>query len=227
MGGLTPKRKTILDFIARYIDEQGFAPSVADIVKGCGISSPSIAQYHLDILEKEGYIRRRPDTSRSISLRQKPEGRIPVPLFGRIAAGQPIPVPTEDTWHTVAEEMVEVPSDMLPNNVRAYALRVKGKSMIDALVDDGDIVVLEATAAAENGQMVAAWLSDRQEATLKKIYYEPDRIRLQPANESMEPIYVSPNNLLVQGRVIAVLRRYPEATMERGSTQQCCSNFPN
>jgi len=80
--------------------------------------------------------------------------------------------------------------------------------MIDAFVDDGDIIVLEATAAAENGQMVAAWLTDRQEATLKKVYYEPDRIRLQPANESMAPIYVDPNKFMVQGRVIAVLRKY-------------------
>ena len=208
MAGLTPKRKAIRDFIARYIDEQGFAPAIADIVKGCGISSPSIAQYHLNILEKEGHIRRRPDTSRSISLRQRPQDRIPVPLLGAIAAGQPIPVPTEETWHTVVEEMIEVPADMLPRNVQAYALRVRGKSMIDAFVDEGDIVVLEATPAAEDGQMVAAWLTDRQEATLKKIYYEPDRIRLQPANESMEPIYVDPDNLLVQGRVIAVLRKY-------------------
>jgi len=205
---MTPKRKTILDFITHYIDEQGFAPSIADIVKGCGISSPSIVQYHLDVLEKEGYIRRRPETYRSISLRQRLRGRIAVHLLGAIAAGQPIPVPTEETWHTVAEEMIEVPAEMLPSGVQAYALRVKGKSMIDALVDDGDIVVLEATARVENGQMVAAWLKDRQETTLKKVYFEPNRIRLQPANDTVKPIYVDPDNLLVQGRVIAVLRKY-------------------
>jgi len=107
----------------------------------------------------------------------------------------------------IAQETVEVPADLLPSNIRAFALRVQGTSMIDALVDDGDIVILEATPTAENGQMVAAWLKDRQETTLKKIYYEPNRIRLQPANKSMAPIYVDPGNLLVQGRVIAVLRR--------------------
>jgi repressor LexA len=121
-------------------------------------------------------------------------------------------VPTEETWHTVVEEMVEVPADMLPRNVRAYALRVRGKSMIDAFVDDGDIVVLEATSAAEDGQMVAAWLTERQEATLKKIYYEPERIRLQPANKRVAPIYVNPDEVMVQGRVIAVLRKFEMAT---------------
>ena len=208
MEGLTTKRKAILDFITRYINEQGFAPAIADIVKGCGISSPSIVQYHLDILEKEGYIRRRPETSRSISLRQRPQGRTSVPLLGTIAAGQPIPVPEQNTWHIEAEEMIEVPSDMLPSNVQAFALRVQGKSMIDAFVDDGDIVVLEATPVAETGQLVAAWLIDEETATLKKLYPELGRIRLQPANEDMDPIYVDPNNLQVQGRVIAVLRKY-------------------
>jgi len=208
LEGLTPKRQAILDFITRYINEQGFAPAIADIVKGCGISSPSIVQYHLDILEKEGYIRRRPETSRSISLRRKPPGRTAVPLLGAIAAGQPIPVPEQNTWHIEAEEMIEVPSDMLPSNVQAFALRVQGKSMVDAFVDNGDIVILEATAAAETGQMVAAWLVDEETATLKKLYPELGRIRLQPANENMAPIYVDPNNLQVQGRVIAVLRKY-------------------
>jgi repressor LexA len=207
LGGLTPKRKTILDFITRYIGEQGFAPSIADIAKGCGVSSNSIVQYYLDVLEREGYIRRRPETYRSISLTQRPQGGISVPLFGAIPAGEPIPVPTEETWHTVAEEMIDVPADMLPSDIPAFALRVKGTSMIDALVADGDIIILEATARAENGQMVAAWLKDRQETTLKKIYYEANRIRLQPANESMAPICVDPDNLLVQGRVIAVLRK--------------------
>jgi repressor LexA len=108
------------------------------------------------------------------------------------------------------DETVEVPAEMLPRRTRAYALRVEGKSMTDALVDDGDIVVLEATPVAENGQMVAAWLTDREEATLKKIYYEPERIRLQPANENMEPIYVDPDEIQVQGRVLAVLRKIEE-----------------
>ncbi len=207
MDELTPKRKRILDFIASFFERKGYAPSVRDVVKNCGISSASIAQYHLKVLERQGYISREPETPRSISLTQRPQGGISVPLFGTIPAGQPIPVPTEETWHMIAQEAVEVPADLLPSNIRAFALRVQGISMIDALVDDGDIVILEATPRAENGQMVAAWLKDRQETTLKKIYYEPNRIRLQPANKSMAPIYVDPDNLLVQGRVIAVLRK--------------------
>ncbi len=136
-----------------------------------------------------------------------------VPLLGTIAAGQPIPVPTEETWHTIAQETVEVPAEMLPRQIRAYALRVKGTSMIDAFVDDGDIVVLEATRTADDGEMVAAWLTERQEATLKKLYREPGRIRLQPANRSMAPIYADPDQIEVQGRVIGVLRKYSQGSL--------------
>jgi repressor LexA len=185
---------------------------VRDIVKNCDISSASIAQYHLKVLERQGYISREPETPRSISLTHKRQTEAAVPLLGTIAAGEPIPVPTEDTWHTVALDMVGVPVKFLSPGVRAYALRVKGTSMIDALVDDGDIIVLEATSAAEDGEMVAAWLTDRQEATLKKLYREPGCIRLQPANRSMAPIYADPHNIQVQGRVIGVLRRYSQGS---------------
>ena len=102
---------------------------------------------------------------------------------------------------------------MLPRQIRAYALRVKGTSMIDAFVDDGDIVVLEATRTADDGEMVAAWLTERQEATLKKLYREPGRIRLQPANRSMTPIYADPDQIEVQGRVIGVLRKYSQGSL--------------
>ncbi len=207
MDELTPKRKRIMDFIASFFERKGYAPSVRDIVKNCDISSASIAQYHLKVLEKQGYIRREPETPRSISLPNRRRTEASVPLLGTIAAGEPIPVPTEDTWHTVALDMVDVPAKFLPPGAQAYALRVKGTSMIDALVDDGDIVVLEATNTADDGQMVAAWLTDRQEATLKRLYCEPGRIRLQPANRNMEPIYVDPANIEIQGRVIAILRR--------------------
>ncbi len=208
MEELTPKRKRIMDFIASFFERKGYAPSVRDIVKNCDISSASIAQYHLKVLEKQGYIRREPETPRSISLTHRRRTEAAVPLLGTIAAGEPIPVPTEDTWHTVALDMVDVPVKFLPPGAQAYALRVKGTSMIDALVDDGDIIVLEATNSADDGQMVAAWLTDRQEATLKRLYCESGRIRLQPANRNMAPIYVDPDKVRVQGRVIAVLRKY-------------------
>ena len=201
-------RWRILDFMRNFVQQKGYSPTIGEIQRALNISSKSVVKYHLDALEEEGLIDREPKVARGIEVSGAGKRARAVPLLGLIAAGQPIPVPTQETWYMLAEEMVDVPADMLPSNTRAYALRVQGKSMIDAFVDDGDIVVLEATPSAENGQMVAAWLTDRQEATLKKIYYEPKRIRLQPANENMEPIYVDPDNLLVQGRVISVLRKY-------------------
>jgi repressor LexA len=190
------------------MQEKGYAPTYTDIQKGLGISSQAVVDYHLKALEEEGLIKRERDIARSIEVWGVGKRARAVPLLGTIAAGRPIPVPTEETWHTIVDETVEVPAEMLPKGIQAYALRVQGNSMIDAYVDDGDIVILEATPFADNGQMVAAWLSDEQKATLKKIYFEPGRIRLQPANPSMAPIYVAPGKVKIQGRVIAVLRRY-------------------
>ncbi len=203
-------RRRIVDFMRNFVEEKGYAPTMDEVRDALQLSSKSLVEYHLKALEEEGIINRVPELARAMEVSGVGKRARAVPLLGTIAAGQPIPVPTEETWYTVVHETVEVPAEMLPRGVRAFALRVKGKSMIDAFVDDGDIVVLEATPAAENGQMVAAWLTDRQEATLKKIYYEPRRIRLQPANESMEPIYVDPDKIEVQGRVIAVLRKLKE-----------------
>jgi len=179
-------RWRVVEFIRNFVEQRGYAPTIAE----------------------EGVIDRVPEVARAMEISGVGKRARAVGVLGTIAAGQPIPVPTEDTWHMIAQETVEVPADMLPSNIRAFALRVQGKSMIDAFVDDGDIVVLEAVPAVEDGQMVAAWLIDQQTATLKKLYKESGRIRLQPANPSMDPIYVDPNNLRVQGRVIAVLRKY-------------------
>jgi len=200
-------RQRIAEFIRNFVEQKGYAPTMGEVQAALGLSSKSLVEYHLKALEEEGVIEREPQTARGIDIYGVGHRARCIPLAGPIAAGQPIPVPTEDTWHMVPEEMVEVPADMVPMNVQAFALRVQGKSMVDAYVDDGDIVILEATPMAETGQMVAAWLTDRQEATLKKIYYEPNRIRLQPANQRMKPIYVNPDDIEIQGRVIAVLRR--------------------
>ena len=207
---ISDTRQRVIEFIRSFVEQKGYAPTIGEIQRSLGLSSKSLAEYHLKALEEEGVITREREVARGIEVYGFGKKARDVPLLGTIAAGQPIPVPTEETWYTVAHETVEVPAEMLSRQVKAFALRVEGKSMIDAFVDDGDIVVLEATPAAENGQMVAAWLTDRQEATLKKIYYEPKRIRLQPANESMEPIYVDPDKIEVQGRVIAVLRKLKE-----------------
>lgn len=206
MDALSLKRKRILDFITSFIDGKGYAPSVRDIVKGCGISSSSIAQYHLNVLEREGYIRRDREVPRSISLSRKRQGVTTVPVLGIIAAGEPIPVPSSDTWVTVPEESLEVPNELVRGK-NIYALRVKGTSMVDALIDDGDLVLMQQANNVDNGEMVAIWLKDEQEVTLKKIYREPGQVRLQPANRQMQPMYQRPENIEVQGRVSGVIRK--------------------
>ena len=133
-----------------------------------------------------------------------------IPIIGTIAAGQPIPVPTSDTWRSFdSDETLEVPPDMVGNRENVYALRVKGNSMIDALVNDGDLVIMESASTAQDGDMVAAWLKREQEATLKRFYREGPRVRLQPANESMQPIHTDADNVVVQGRVIGAIRSLP------------------
>jgi repressor LexA len=130
-----------------------------------------------------------------------------VPVLGAIAAGQPIPVPAQDTWQAVAEDTIEVTSDLTRGKENVFALRVKGTSMIDALINDGDTVLLERADTADNGEMVAAWLKREGETTLKKFYHEGDRIRLQPANATMDPIYTTPDNVEIQGKVVGVIRQ--------------------
>ncbi len=203
----TYDRTRILDFIRGFIEEKGLAPTIGEVQRGLNISSKSVVAHHLKVLEEAGLIKRNARMTRGIDVSGVGRRTRSVPLLGFIAAGQPIPVPTEDTWHSTALDVVDVPADFLPSGSQAYALKVKGSSMIDALVDDDDIVVLEAVSAADDGDMVAAWLRDEQEATLKKLYREKGRVRLQPANRNMDPIYVAPENIEVQGKVVVVLRR--------------------
>ena len=207
MSPLSPRQKQILDFITAFIEEKGYAPSVRDVTRGCGISSSSLAQYHLNVLEREGYIRREREVSRSIGLVKKIADLTTVPLLGTIAAGEPIPVPSADTWVTTPEETIELPLDLTRGLDRVYALKVKGISMIDALIDDGDIVLMQQANTAEDGEMVAVWLKDEQEVTLKKIYREPDKVCLKPANRLMKPLYCQPENVEIQGKVVGVLRK--------------------
>lgn len=198
-------REGILEYIRRFFDERGYAPTVRDILRGCNISSTSLVQYHLNVLEKEGQIRRDPEVFRSIQLVEK--DIIEVPLLGAIAAGEPIPVVDSGTWRNRAEETLRLTTDVVGSKGDIYALKVKGTSMLDALINDGDIVIMEVAQTAEDGEMAAVWLKNEQEVTLKKIYREPGRIRLQPANSEMKAIYTGPENIEVQGKVVAVLRR--------------------
>ncbi len=204
--GLSHRQQQIRDFIVRYLDEEGIPPTVRDIVRGCGLSSTSGADYNMRILEREGHLRRRPDISRGIELPGRGRGAVRVPLLGTIAAGSPIPVPDADTWQSPPLETVEVPGELTGRAQEVYALRVKGTSMIDALIDDGDIVLLTPDKGARSGEMVAVWRKAEKEVTLKHLYQEKGRIRLQPANSSLAPMWVSPRDVEVQGRVVAVLR---------------------
>lgn len=210
MKALSAKQQHLLKFIRRFWEERGYPPAIRDIVAGCGLSSTSVADYNLNILEREGYIRRHREIARGIELlpRPTPGYSLQVPLIGQIAAGEPIPVPDADTWDSSASsETLEVSQDLTRGRQGVYALRVKGSSMVDALINDGDIVLMQYASVVENGEMAAVWLKAEKEVTLKKVYVEPGRIRLQPANRAMKPIYVSPENVEIQGRVIAVIRQ--------------------
>lgn len=202
--GLNTTRENILRFIHGFIDERGYSPTVRDILKGCDISSTAVVQYHLDVLQKEGRIHRDPEIFRSITLSLK-KGSVMIPILGTIAAGTPIPVPNSDNW-SQATETLELPQDMVGTKP-VFALKVKGQSMIDALIDDGDIVLMESASSAENGEMVAVWLKDREEVTLKRFYAEKDRVILRPANQTMKAIEQSPGNVQIQGKVIGVIRK--------------------
>jgi repressor LexA len=202
LKGLSTKQQKILDFLRRFIREKDYPPSIRDIQEACGISSTSVVDYNLKALERMGYIHRDREVSRAIELLNG-SGRRPrmiaVPVVGQIAAGQPIPVPEASVDYS---ETVEISEEMARGKENIYALRVKGTSMIDALVNDGDIIILEQAGSPENGEMVAAWLKSEQEATLKRFYREGDRVRLQPANEAMEPIYTDADNIEIQGKVL-------------------------
>jgi len=208
---LSSKQHNILRFIRAFIEQHDYPPSIRQIQEGCQISSTSVVDYNLKALERQGLIRRDREVSRAIEVLER-GGRRPrtvaIPIIGRIAAGQPIPVPTADTWSSADyDDVIEVTRDMIGGRQNVYGVRVKGSSMIDALVNDGDIVLMEATNAAENGDMVAAWLKREQEATLKHFYHEGDRVRLQPANATMAPIYTDAANVEIQGKVVLTLRR--------------------
>jgi repressor LexA len=199
---LSPKQQAIFGFIREFIREHDYPPSIRDIQDGCSISSTSVVDYNLKALERQGVIKRDREVSRAIELVGRVRMRT-VPVVGQIAAGQPIPVPSADTWSAQNfEDEIEVTDQMTRGKDNVFALRVKGTSMIDALVNDGDLVLMERTSAWDNGDMVAVWLKDREETTLKKIYHEGSRIRLQPANATMDPIYVDPAQVEVQGKVL-------------------------
>jgi repressor LexA len=203
--GKSETRQRIFKFIRDFIEDRGYAPTVRDILKGCDISSTAVVQHHLNILEREGHIHRDPEVFRSIQLIDK-KSTVRVPLLGYIAAGEPIPVPESDTWQKEAADALELTEELIPGK-DVYALKVKGFSMVDALIDDGDIVLMKAAETADDGDMVAVWLKDKQEVTLKRLFREKESIRLQPSNASMKPLHVNPEDVEVQGKVVGVIRK--------------------
>jgi repressor LexA len=211
MARLSKRQQSIIKYIDRFLTDNNYPPSIRDIQAGCSISSTSVVDYNLNILERKGYLRRHAEISRGIELLQRTRGTettISVPVIGVIAAGVPIPVPTPDTWDVAAvSETIEMPRELTRKKKGVYALRVKGTSMIDALINDGDIVLMQFVTAVNNGEMAAVWLREEKEVTLKKVYAEPGRVRLQPANSQMKPLHVAPGNVEIQGRVIAVVRQ--------------------
>lgn len=208
---LSHRQQEILEFIQKFMDERQFPPTVRDIQAGCQISSTSVVDYNLHKLQQNGFLRRLPEVSRGIELigeglRGSKRDIISVPIMGNIAAGEPLHVPDALTTADEGYEHVDLPASMIGGAKNVFALRVKGESMIDALVADGDLVLLEPTSEVNNGDMVAAWINDKEETTLKRFYIEGDMVRLQPANSTMKPILVPASNVSVRGRVVGVFR---------------------
>lgn len=211
---LSERQQRILEFLGEYIDDNGYPPSIREIGAAAGISSTSVVSYNLRRLEERGYISRDKEVSRGLKLASAAQAQIAseavvqLPVLGRIVAGAPIPVPASD-FALMGDETIELTRDILGDPEGLYALQVQGDSMIDALVNDGDIVVMRHQRRVENGEMAAVWLKEREEVTLKHFYQEAGgRVRLQPANPTMVPIYVDDPRLVeVQGKVVMVIRQ--------------------
>jgi repressor LexA len=200
---LTKRQKEILDYIESFIEGQGYAPSFEEIAESCGYSTLATVHEHQSNLERKGYIRKSYNESRSIELIVHDSGT-PVlehPQLGSVAAGLPIEAIQDN-------ETLAVPPDMVSRRRDNYVLRVEGNSMIEEQIRDGDYIVVQAQDNAEDGQMVVALVSG-EAATVKKLYREGDgRIRLQPANAVMDPIFVDADDIRIQGVVVGVIRKY-------------------
>ncbi|MFA9403752.1 MAG: transcriptional repressor LexA [Anaerolineales bacterium] len=214
-GKLTDRQRRILDYIQDFTTDNGYPPSIRQIGASVGISSTSVVNYNLNRLVDEGFLDRDKNVSRGIRLTDKllrATGNlgdvIRVPMVGRIFASEPVHLPSTDSPMFGADEAIEITRDMLSSTDEVFALEVKGDSMIDAMVSDGDIVVMKRDYHWSNGDMVAVWLRDLEETTLKYIYHEGNSIRLQPANPTMDSIIIQdPKHLEVQGKVMLVVRQ--------------------
>lgn len=211
---ISEKQRQMLKFIYEFIRDNGYSPSLREIGTVVSMSSTSVVNYNLDHLQEKEYITRNPDTARSIRLLKRTfvelgvglaetlDNVLRVPVWGVIKAGMPIPVSDTDT----PMDYIALAKDLVPRGDDLFALRVNGDSMIDALVNDGDVVVMNRVSEVRDGDMVAAWLKTEEETTLKYFYREGNRARLQPANPHMDPIYTALDNVEIQGKVMMVVR---------------------
>lgn len=205
---LTRRQKQVLDFITEFVDRNGYSPSYEEIAQGLELASLATVHKHIAALEAKHYLRRGFNQSRSLEVspkyvqeqrRLRQESQSEVPLMGRIAAGVPVEAFEGSETVTFAD---------FTTNPNTYALEVRGESMIEDHICSGDYVLVERTGEVRDGEIIVALIGGA-ETTLKRLYREPDgRVRLQPANAAMDPIYVAPADLEIQGKVLAVLRRY-------------------
>jgi repressor LexA len=209
--GLTQRHQKILEYLDERMNK-GYPPSIREIGEATDISSTSVVTYYLKQLEEWGYIERDAKFSRALRLSgSKTQNIFKIPILGPIAAGMPIQVPAPGETY-IGDEIdgVDVARSLLPQGEKStdlFALKVQGESMIDAMVNDGDIVIMKRTEQAKNGEMVAVWLPGRDETTLKYFFKEKDRYRLQPANPTMGPIFVNKGEPLeIKGKVVMVIR---------------------
>jgi len=213
--GLGERHQRILDFLLEYQHENKYPPSIREIGEKTGITSTSVVNYYLDQLEKMGKIERDRKISRGVRLSgtNSSTETFRIPILGPIAAGIPLPeLQPGVTFETDNEAYaVDIARSLLPAREKVdnlFALEVKGDSMIDAMINDGDIVVMRPASEARNGEMVAVWLPRDNEATLKYFFKEKDRYRLQPANPTMKPIFIKKSDPLeIKGKVVMVIRK--------------------
>jgi repressor LexA len=198
---LTKRQREILDYLHDFIQQHGYAPSLEEIGRRFGLSSLATVHKHLTNLQEKGFIKRAWNRSRSVEMipTNSPGRAIELPLLGYVAAGSPIEA-------VVSSETIAVPEDLVGRR-DTYVLRVRGNSMIDEQICDGDLVIVEDRKTAQNGETVVALLGG-SDVTLKKLYRENGRVRLQPANPSVQPIFIDPDQLQVQGVVVGVMRKY-------------------
>jgi repressor LexA len=219
--GLSDRHVRVLEFLVKYQSDNGRPPSIREIGDAAKISSTSVVNYYLEQLEKMGYIERDGRVSRGLRLTNKVNEVIQVitdlmrvPVLGRIVAGEPMPVPSSDFNYYDADTSVEIATSLLPTpekNKQLFALEVQGDSMIDAMVNDGDFVIMKPVSSnseVRNGEMVAVWLPGQDETTLKYFYKEKEGYRLQPANPTMGPIMINKEEPLeIKGKVVMVIRK--------------------